>query len=257
MDPPTTTEAKEKDTPTTTSTDESLETTSESVKEYGRELKEVLECKPSSLENPTPKSLNPDPEVKVRDVSRSSAETEVREDAREHEPMREDARGKRHESVDRDDAKHEDGSVGEREEWKQAVDFAKELASEGKLEWFRTMMARIESGRVDERKDEDRESRTTVSERSKGKKHDIGEFKFGKPGPPSSPPTSSTSSHTSRSTKTKRSTTSKGASACVHDIEAEPCDGNPRLFVEDVGGTEENLPTFGLVGGVWETSHRK
>ena len=213
MEPATTTGAKEKDTPTTTSTDESLETTSESVKEYRRELKEVLESKPSSSENPTPKSLNPDPEINVRDVSGPSAETEVREDAREHEPMREDARGERHESVDRHDAKHEDGSVGEPEEWKQAVDFAKELASEGTLEWFRTMMARIESGRVDGRKDEDRESRTTVSERSKGKKHDLGEFKFGKPGPPSSPPTSSTSSHTSRSTKTKRLTTSKGASA--------------------------------------------
>ena len=213
MDPRTTTEAKEKDTPTTTSTDESLETTSESVKEYRRELKEALESKPSSSECPTPKSLNPDPEVKVRDASSPSAETEVREDAREHEPMREDARGERHESVDRDDTKHEDGSVGEPEEWKQAVDFAKELASEGKLEWFRTMMARIESGRVDVRKDEDRESRITESKRSKGKKHDLGEFKFGEPGPPSSPPTSSTSSHTSRSTKTKRSTTSKGASA--------------------------------------------
>ena len=213
MEPRTTTEAKEKDTPTTTSTDECLETTSESVKEYRRELQEALESKPSSSECPTPKSLTPDPEVKVRDASSPSAETEVREDAREHEPMREDARGERHKSVDRDDAKHEDGSVGEPEEWKQAVDFAKELASEGKLEWFRTMMARIESGRVDERKDEDRESRTTESERSKWKKHDLGEFKFGEPGPPSSPPTSSTSSHTSRSTKTKRSTTSKGASA--------------------------------------------
>ena len=74
-------------------------------------------------------------------------------------------------------------------------------------------MARIESGRVDERKDEDRESRTTESERSKGKKHDLGELGFGEPGPPPSPPTSSTSSHTSRSTKTKRSTTSKGTSA--------------------------------------------
>ena len=157
MDPPTTTEAKEKDTPTTTSTDETLETTSESVKEYRRELKEVLESQPSSSECPTPKSLNPDPEVKVRDASSPSAETEVREDVREHEPMREDARGERHESVDRDDAKHEEGSVGEPEEWKQAVDFARQLASEGKLEWFRTMMARIESGRVDERKDEDRE----------------------------------------------------------------------------------------------------
>ena len=143
MDSPTTTEAKEKDTPTTISTDESHETTSESVKEYRSELKEVLESKPSSSENPASKSLNPD---LVRDVSGPSAETEVREDAREHEPMREDARGERHESVDRDDAKHEDGSVGEPEEWKQAVDFAKELASEGKLEWFRTMMARIESG---------------------------------------------------------------------------------------------------------------
>ena len=213
MDPPATTEAKEKDTPTTTSTDESLETTSESVKEYRRELKEDLESKPSSSECPAPKSLNPDPEVKVRDASGPSAETEVREDAREHEPMGEDAPGERQENVDRDDAKHEDGSVREPEEWKQAVDFAKELASEGKLEWFRTMMARIESGRVDERKDEDRESRTTMSERSKGKKHDLVEFKFGEPGPPSSPPTSSTRSHTSCSTKIKRSTTSKGASA--------------------------------------------
>ena len=213
MDPPTTTEEKEKDSPKRTSRDESLETTSESVKEYRRELKEVLESKPSSSECPTPRRLNPHPEVKVRDALSPSTETEVREDAREHEPVREDPRGERHESVDRDDAKHEDSSVGEPEEWKQAVDFAKELASEGKLEWFGTMMTKIESGRVDERKDEDGESRTTESERSKGKKHDLGEFKFGERGPPSSPPTSSTSSHTSRSTKTKRSTTSKGTSA--------------------------------------------
>ena len=188
MDPPTTTEAKEKDTSTTTSTDKSLETTSESVKEYRRELKEALEAKPTSSECRTPKGLNPDPEVEVRDASSASAETEVRKNAREHEPMRGDARGEGHESVDRDDAKHEDGNVGEPEEWKQAVDFARELASEGKLEWFRTMMARIESGRVDERKDEDRESRTTKSERSKGKKHDLCEVTFGEPGPPSSPP---------------------------------------------------------------------
>ena len=149
----------------------------------------------------------------MRDALSPSAETKVCEDAREHEPMREDARGERHESVDGDDAKHEDGSVGGPEEWKQAVDFARELASDGKLEWFRTMMTRIESRRVDERKDEDRESRTRESEKSKGKKHDLGEFKFGEPGPPSSPPTSSTTSHTSRSTKTKRSKTSKGTSA--------------------------------------------
>ena len=127
--------------------------------------------------------------------------------------MREDAPGEKHKSVDRDGAKHEDGSVGGPEEWKQAVDFARDLASEGKLELFRTMMTRIESERVDERKDEDRESRTRESERSKGKKHDLGEFKFGEPGPPSSPPTSLTSSHSSRSTKTKRSKTSKGTSA--------------------------------------------
>ena len=69
----------------------------------------------------------------MRDASSPSAETEVREDAR----------GDRHESVARDDAKHEDGSVGKPEEGKQAVDFARELASEGKLEWFRTMMDRI------------------------------------------------------------------------------------------------------------------
>ena len=58
-------------------------------------------------------------------------ETEVHEDAREQEPMREDGdrhEGDRHESVDGDDAKHEEGSVAEREEWKQAVDFARELA---------------------------------------------------------------------------------------------------------------------------------
>ena len=73
-------------------------------------------------------------------------------------------------------------------------------------------MTRIESERVDERKDEDRESRTIESERSKGKRHDLGEFKFGEPGPPSSPPTFSTSSHTSRSTK-KNWKTSKGTSA--------------------------------------------
>ena len=81
MDPPTTTEVKEKDTPATTSTDELLETTSESVKEYGPELKEALESKLTSSECPTPKSLNPDPEVEVRDASSPSAETEVRGDA--------------------------------------------------------------------------------------------------------------------------------------------------------------------------------
>ena len=105
----------------------------------------------------------------MEDASSPSAETELREDAREHEPVREDARGEKHESVDRDDAKHEDSSVGEPEEWKQAVDFARELASQGKLEWFRTMMTRIQSGRVDERKDEHRESRTGESDRSKGR----------------------------------------------------------------------------------------
>ena len=116
MDPPTTSEGKEKDTPATSSTDETLETTSESVKEYRRELKQALESKPTSSECPTPKSLNPDPEVEVRDASSPSAETEVRKDAREHEPMRDDARGEKHQSVDRDDAKHEDGSVGEPQE---------------------------------------------------------------------------------------------------------------------------------------------
>ena len=160
MDPPTIIEAKEKDTPTTSSTEEILDTTSESVKEYRRELKQALESKSTYSQCPTPKRLSPDQEVEVRDALSPSAETEVREDAREHKPMREDARGERHESVVRDDAKHEDGSVGGPEEWKQAVYFARELASKGKLEWFRTMMTRIESGRVDKRKDEDRESRT-------------------------------------------------------------------------------------------------
>ena len=173
------------------------------MKEHRRELKQALDSEPTSSECPTRKGLNPDPELGVRDVSSPSAETAVREDAREQRPMRDNARRERHESVDRDDAKHADGSVDEPEEWKQAVDFARELASEGKLEWFRTMMTRIESGRVEERRDENSESRTRESERSKGKKHDLGEFEFGEPGPPSSPPTSSTSSHTSRSTKVK------------------------------------------------------
>ena len=74
-------------------------------------------------------------------------------------------------------------------------------------------MTRIQSGRVEERKDEHRESRKGESDRSIGKKHDLGDFTFGERGPPSSPPTSSTSSHTSRSTKTKKSKTSKGTSA--------------------------------------------
>ena len=91
-------------------TDETLETTLAPVKEYRREFKLAREA---------------------------------RQDAGEHEPLREDARGERHESVDGDDTKREEGSVDEHEEWQQAVDFAREPASESKMEWFKTMMTRI------------------------------------------------------------------------------------------------------------------